>query len=377
MTQPLFSSDDHIDLRWLPRDLWTSRVPRHLADRAPQVGDSAAGPAWMCEGRNWGVWGTTLSAITGKKWAVEAAEGYREGDLRPTNAPLRLSDMDYDGIQTSVMFGPVTPLGIDDAELRVACYRAYNDWLVEFCSEDSRRLMGVGFLPMENPAEATAELRRLAKTSIRQVNLLFTGTSIPMHEAPWAPLWDAAEETGMILSCHFSTAITKLGQASQASAEPRAVNTLSLVKGWTQFIDPIVGLLANGVLERRPGVKLVLAETGVGWLPFVIDRMDQRFDQVMENKAFWDGHGGVPLKRHPGETFKRQVWLSFADDRPALSLLSFFGEDNIMWASDYPHPDSTFPHSRRIIDKQTAGMLPQLKHKFTFDNASKLYGGRA
>ena len=133
--------------------------------------------------------------------------------------------------------------------------------------------------------------------------------------------------------------------------------------------------MANGVLEHRPGVKLVLAETGVGWLPFVIQRMDQRFEQVMENKAFWDRHGGIPLKQLPSETFRRQVYVSFAEDKAAMSLLPFFGENNIMWASDYPHPDSTFPKSRTVIEDQMRGLSPELKRKFTFGNAETLYGG--
>jgi predicted TIM-barrel fold metal-dependent hydrolase len=367
---PMFSTDEHIDIRWLPKDLWSKRLPRHLLERGPKVIDTPAGDLWVCDGVSWGAWGATLGSMSGKKWAVGDVE---DGVLTATNPAARLKDMDRDGIEASVIFGPVTPLGIKDPELRIACYRAYNDWLLEFCASSPDRLLGVGFLPVEDPQEAIAEAERMAKTSLKQVNLMVARTLTPVHSAPWLPFWDAMNDLPLLVSSHFGIDISRVGQPGEMP-QTTAAARIGLAKGWVQFIDPLIGLFSNGVLEKRPGVRWVLAESGAGWIPYLMQRIDQRYEEVLADVRFWDAHGGVPIEMMPSDVFKRQVWVTFTDDLVAMSQLSFFGEDKMMWASDYPHPDSSFPHSWDVVQAQMTGLSEGLKRKLTYDNAKALYG---
>src|SRR4051794_5309002 len=144
MTANVISADDHIDLRWLPKDVWTQRLPVGLKDRAPHVEDTEGGPYWVCDGKKMGPWGAyTAAQGSGAKWAIESAGVMEEGVLRPTIANLRLADMDRDGIQASIMYGPTDPFAIEDPELRRECYRAFDDFIFEFTASEPNRLIAV------------------------------------------------------------------------------------------------------------------------------------------------------------------------------------------------------------------------------------------
>jgi predicted TIM-barrel fold metal-dependent hydrolase len=117
-----------------------------------------------------------------------------------------------------------------------------------------------------------------------------------------------------------------------------------------------------------------MAESGVGWLPWIVQELDYRFWRLWEAKEYWDERGGIDRLIKPSELFRRQVWVSFQDDCVAMSLLPFYGEGHLLWASDYPHPDSTWPNSRTIIDKQMADLSPAVRKRLTRDNAAAFYG---
>ena len=158
------SADEHIDLRWLPRDLWTERLPARLRERGPRVVDTEKGSYWTWEDQLFSPHGYyTAAQGSGAMWAIERGGVMREGELRPTSAALRLLDMDRDGADASIMYGPTDPMAFTDPELRRSCYEAYNDWLMEFCSAAPRRLIGVSQLSMEDPGDARHELERLTK----------------------------------------------------------------------------------------------------------------------------------------------------------------------------------------------------------------------
>lgn len=146
------SADDHIDLRWLPKDLWTERLPSKLRQRGPRVVENEKGSYWTWEGQTFSPHGYyTAAQGSGAMWAIERAGVMRKGELRPTTAALRLSDMDRDGADASIMYGPTDPMAIADPELRQRCYEAYNDWLIDFCAAKPERLIGVPQLSMEDP----------------------------------------------------------------------------------------------------------------------------------------------------------------------------------------------------------------------------------
>lgn len=378
MSYGAISVDDHIDMQYLPADVWTKRLPARLRERGPRVVETDTGFMWVCEDRSWGGWvgGRPKVAPPPRYYqnALERGGVYELGVLRPTIPELRLADMTRDGIEATFMFGPVQAFSCEDPELRRAVHRAYNDWLIEFCSYDPARLHGVAALPSDpsDLDDAIAEMERLAATgAVQQVNFLI-GRVGCIYREDWERFWSAAEETGMIVSFHVGGGSPGARGPGYDPERPSSVFVFS--KAFiTAFLDTFHGLLAEGVLDRHPGVKLMLAEVGLGWLPWVVHEMDYRYQRLLDNKAFWDERGGINLTMPPSEVWKRNFWVTFQDDPVGLAQLEFCNEDHILWASDYPHPDSTFPDSRRIADEQMARLTAQQRQKILRDNAIALY----
>ncbi|HUZ77441.1 MAG TPA: amidohydrolase family protein [Chloroflexota bacterium] len=378
MDYQMISVDDHIDMQYLPGDLWTTRLPAALRDRGPRVVETETGYAWTCEDKTWGGWagGKPKGPPSQRyyKTALEKGGVYEPGVLRPTIAELRLADMTRDGIEASFMFGPISAFSCDDPALREAIYQAYNDWLIEFCANNPRRLHGMAALPGEDVPASIREMRRLAATGVvKQVNFLIGRAQGKIYQDEWEPFWEAVEETGMIVSFHVGGGFA-LGGPGRLREE-RAANVFGPSKGFiTAFLDTFHGLLAEGVLDRHASVKLMLAEVGLGWLPWLVHEMDYRYQRLLDNRDYWSSRGGIHLTMPPSEIWKRNFWVTFQDDPVGLAQLKFCNEDHILWASDYPHPDSTFPDSRRIVEEQMADLTPVQRRKILRDNALALYG---
>jgi predicted TIM-barrel fold metal-dependent hydrolase len=373
----MISADDHLDLGWLPSDLWSTRLPPSLRPRAPRVEKRDGNPMWVCDGKVWGAWAGQPADPNRPRPKTPFVDALtRGGELdrsqrRPAVAEYRLSDMDRDNVEAQVMFGPVFSINVDDPLLRDACYRAYNDWLKEFCSAAPDRLIGVAMLP-PSPESALAELQRLAKTGgYRQANLQIATVTPRVDDPAWEPFWTGVEDTGLILSFHVTVFLE--GLPERAIGKPASV--FMATKAFVgQFLDPFVDLFAWGILERHPKIRLVMGESGLGWLPWVIEDLDYRHWRLWETRAYWQERGLSGLELKPSEIFKRQVYATFQEDHVAMALLPFYGEGHVMWASDYPHPDSVWPNSRAAIDRQMAHLSPEIRRKLTHDNAAALYG---
>jgi predicted TIM-barrel fold metal-dependent hydrolase len=242
---------------------------------------------------------------------------------------------------------------------------------LEFCAAAPDRLIGVPMLP-ETPDRAVAELRRLAaKGGVRQVNLMIANITPNLDDPAWEPLWSLLEDTGIILSWHITVFVGKPG--SRVAGKPASVfeNTKFFM---ANFLEPFVDLFAWGILERHPKLRMVMAEAGTGWLPWLVQELDYRHWRLWEAKEFWADKGGIALETKPTELFKRQIYATFQEDEAAMSLIPFFGDGHLLWASDYPHPDSVWPNSRTAIERQMKHLSPEMRQKLTRDNAAKLYG---
>jgi len=376
MADRLISCDDHMDLSQLPADLWTSRRPASLVDRAPHIEERDGQAVWVCDGKVWGRWDGRPPA-TGSARPVKAlynafdrAAIYDQSARRPAVPELRLADMDRDGVETQVIFGPIFQISTDDPVLRVACYRVYNDWLLDFCKAAPDRLIGLPMLP-ETPEAALAELERvIAKGGVRQVNLMIANVNPKLDDPAWEPLWQTLEQSGVILSWHITVFVGKPGDRTAGKAASVFENTKFFL---ANFLEPFVDLFAWGILERHPKLRMVMAEAGTGWLPWLVQELDWRHWRLWEAKEFWADKGGEALVTKPSELFKRQIYATFQDDRVAMSLIPFFGEGHLLWASDYPHPDSVWPNSRAAIERQMRHLSPEMRRKLTHDNAAALY----
>ncbi|GMU79636.1 MAG: amidohydrolase [Acidimicrobiia bacterium] len=348
---PVISADDHMDLHVMPPTLFVDRVPRALQDRVPQVVDTADGPVWTVEGRNVGPSGRKGSGFI-------AADDH---GLRPGVAEQRLEDLDRDGIAATVVYGP--PFGltfVEDREVRAACARAFNDWADEFNAVDRARLAVLAILPVHSPEAAAEELRRVAATGQRGAQLGFFEADEPPFTDAWDPFWAEVDEIGLPIHFHLSGGMHSLAFVDWQ--RPAAVTVSPM-----QLDEALVGMCFSGVFARHPNVRVVLGESGLGWLPYVLDRMDHEFHKYRDATV---GRLDAP----PSEYFRRHVFITYEEDPIGLAFLDRIGTDNVMWASDYPHGDSTWPNSRAAISSSALGALdPPTRRKIVHDNAARLY----
>lgn len=374
------SADDHIDLRWLPKDLWTERLPTRVRERGPRVIDTEKGAYWTWEGQLFSPHGYyTAAQGSGAMWAIERGGVMREGELRPTSAALRLADMDRDGADASIMYGPTDPMAFTDPELRRLCYEAYNDWLVEFCSAAPSRLIGVPQLSMEDPGDARHELERLAKkTGVRHVNILASRATPPVYDHAWEPFWTLAEELGIPVGFHLAVLVKRtpvddhersarnpaIAVASRFAREPPGI----------QLLEPITGLIFAGVFDRHPQLRIVMAEAGLAWIPMMIQGLDIWYQRTRDGRRLTADNPIALPKSLPSDYFQRQIWISFVDDPLGVRMVgSVLDPDKVMFGSDYPHPASTWPYSQQIIGAYRQQIGPDILQKIIRDNACALF----
>ena len=251
--------------------------------------------------------------------------------------------MKHDGIEATVMYGPAVAVEVADPELRLAVYRAYNDWLVEFCSLRPEAADRGGHAARGGHGGRhgrAAPSRRAWRDEAGE----------HAHRARDEP--DLRSGVGAVLGRDRRERDHRVvppgaHRAQLLALNDEAHNIFETSKEFiNQFLDPLVGLLGRGVLERRPNARLVLAESGLGWPPWVVQEMDYRYARLVSMRDYWEPRGGIGLTMKPSEVFRRQVWVTVQDDQIGLDILHHFGDDKVMWACDYPHPDSTFPESR-------------------------------
>jgi predicted TIM-barrel fold metal-dependent hydrolase len=246
----------------------------------------------------------------------------------------RLADMDRQGVERSVLF-PTFGLffaGLERADVQVALCRAYNDWLHEFCAADAKRLLGAAVVPQCDLAEALAEARRcVAELGFRTVMLRpnpVRGRSL--GDPHWEPLWSLLEELGVPLAVHEGTT-QDLPQSGRDRFENYALRHVCSHPHEQQIA--CAALVMGGALERHPGLRVVFLESGCGWLPHWLERMD-------EHMHGW-GHAIAKLSLTPTEYFRRQCFVSCdPNERMLPSVVALAGEDVVVFATDYPHPDA-------------------------------------
>jgi predicted TIM-barrel fold metal-dependent hydrolase len=371
----MVSADDHIDLGYLPRDLWTARLPRRLRDRGPRVVERDGQELWVCDDQVWSDWriGGWFSRSDRPRVALDRVPFETNPTTRPTTPQLRLEDMARDGVEASVLFPPIFGMRTTDRDLASAVVAAYNDWAWEFGRAAPGQLVPVAQLFPDDPDASLRELCRAAELGFKQVHFLVGTVTFGMYQEPWDPFWAAAEEAGIIVSYHAG-GVSATGAFASAQAGPAGGRApafrMGISNGSTMFYEPFVGLFAYGVLERHPRLRLLLGESGIGWIPFVVQELDYRARRARQQPR----SDQVPLERLPSEVFRDQVWATYQEDLVGLHLVDFFGQGHVLWASDYPHPDSTWPNSRAIVERETAHLAPHVKQGIVRDNARALYG---
>ena len=298
-----------------------------------------------------------------KPW--EAAE--RKGEFFPKE---RLEDMDVDGVEAEVLYTDVmcgAAFRKLESEARRACFRAYNDAALAFASRDSARLLPVFIAPIVDVAEAVEEVGRLARAGARALMLPLYPLDLgaPHYsDRCYDPLWSLLSETGIPVSQHVSA---NDGLLQVLTYDPTPA------KGIFQSLPPIfmaevlAGWIVPGTLARFPGLRIVLVEAGLGWIPYFLERLD-----TMKQRHCWDHYDMLP--EVPSFYWRRQMMATFEEDTYGVSQRHRLGVENLMWATDYPHPDSTWPHSQQVLETHFRDVPQEEARLMIGGNAARLYG---
>jgi predicted TIM-barrel fold metal-dependent hydrolase len=388
----IISVDDHV---LEPADLWTARLPASLRDRGPRVvRDRAAfhfeGGALRVargEGEWCDFWHYDDLEMPFARLAVGAL--FRD-DLRNTPITLdeipasaydrtaRLAAMDANHVEASLCFPNLLPrfcgqtfLERADHELGLLCVQAYNDWMIdEWCAgEAAGRLIPLTIVPLWDPVLAADEIRRCAAKGSHAVTFSENPYQLGLPSlhagGHWDPFFAACEETETVVNLHIGST------SKMPSTAPDAPFAVSSTLTFQNAMGALVDLLIGGVLERFPSLVVAFSEGQVGWMPYVLERADKLWEERVNDRSF-----GIELPRPPSTYIPGRVYGCIFDDEVGLALRDRIGMDQITFETDFPHSDSTFPHSLEvaasICDK--AGLDADERRKLLRGNAIRAFG---
>ena len=362
MSEPkIVSADSHV---LEPHDLWTTRLAgTPFADRAPKMeGNAEDGYVFLIDGLS--PFPIGLAGAAGRPSDTLGPAGeIRSGGW---DTAARLVDMDADGIVAEVLY-PSVGMSVaqsTDREYQLACVRAYNDWVAEFCDGSGGRLVGLALIPAIDVESSLAEIERTHALGLRGAMVPAIPSDGHYGEERFAPFWQAFADRDWPVSFHVLTGGGG-GDPTLGSGIPM-VGIMSPI----HHMHSTLGLMIfSGVLDRHPGLKVVSAEHDAGWVAHFAYRLDQMFDRHHNWLA-----SGVTLDLTPSEYLRRNVWYTFQKDPIAVETRDRVGLDRLLWASDYPHSDSTWPHSRDVIARDFKGVPEDELAAIVGGNAAALYG---
>jgi predicted TIM-barrel fold metal-dependent hydrolase len=378
---PIIDADAHIDP---PHDMWKDYLPNNLKDLAPVIEHAEDADYIVFEGnRRPFMMINNQAGRTGKDFKMKG----RLSDQRKVWDPAtRLADMDVDGMDAAILFGG-GPLGSLNNELYIASYEAYSRWVMDFCAVAPSRLIPIGYVPMRNIDETIEHVKRLAKMGFKAINLpafpqnpdawstsseikaLKPGqvsalTGDPKGELQyWQPefdrLWQVICDHDLVISFHLGARVPRFGE-KQYFLPDMPMSKMSMA-------EPIAIFIFNAVFQRFPKLKIASVESGVGWFAWFTEYITRTW----EKQRYWTES---PLTESPAYYMDNNVWGSFIQDRVGILNRDLPGGKNIMWSSDYPHSETTFPNSREIILRDFEGIPEADIRDIICNNAKRLYG---
>ena len=346
----LISADSHVTE---PLDLWTAHLPPHLRAHGPRI-EARDGVACLM------VEDTVARRFFSVARTSEQAKTFAQGASDPEG---RLRDLDADGVWGDVMYPNLAffcCFHIRSPELEIATARLYNDWVADLFIGASDRFVPAAVIPVLEVAASVAELERVARRGFRAAMLPAHMDKRPYNDPAYDPLWAAAQDLGIPLTFHAGTG------RSQTPAHGPGGAVINYVVTVGAPMETVAYLCASGVLARFPGLRVVMVECGSGWLAWVLHAMD---DAYREHHMFVR----PKLELLPSEYFRRQGAVTFQHDPVGLANIAFTGERCLLWGSDYPHPEGTWPRSQEVLARQFAGVEADTMERIVCRNAAELY----
>ena len=365
---PIISADSHAEE---PVELF-ERLPAKYRDRAPHIEERNGGTYYIQEGQR-----PIRQDIAGSRVTEEDrrrefrdgdAPGQRHGREGGTNIPIRLADIEEDGISAEVIYPQAIfkILASPDPDYQLVFARLYNDWYVEIFGEHRDRFVVSATIPMLDIPAAIKEAQHCVAMGYRSLSLPIT-MPIPYNRPDYEPFWSAVEEMGVPLSFHVFTRGENEIPEDLGEEQSYGGDLIHISLGMATGMSPLAMLTASGVLQNHPNLKFVLVECGIGWLAWYLALLDE----LNEKRHMWQ----TPrLEMKPSEFFKRQGYITFGDDEIGLRNRDITGVDCLMWGSDYPHDEGTFPNSREVIARTFKDLPEAETRKMVAENAAGLYG---
>ncbi len=360
MTVGPISADSHITE---PPDCYIAHIDPKFRDTAPRiVSDPRRGDIYVVEGMKQTI-PMGLVAAAGIDPSKLSMKGGKFADLHrggwdPT---VRLADQDRDGVGAEIIYPTVSMVLCNhhDLDYKHACLEAYNRWLAEYVSFAPDRLIGLGQTAVRTVADGIADLERIKAMGFKGVMMPGMPGVSDYDDPIYDPFWEAAVALELPLSFHILTT------EAQRPRGPKLNAFLSIIRGCQDILST---LIFGGVFARHPTLKVACVEADAGWAPHFMYRMDHAY----KRHRYW--LEGNALPRLPSEYFRDNIRLTFQDDYVAFQLAEMLGPQQLMWANDFPHSDSTWPWSQQVLAEQTKSLSPELRERIVRGNVAEFYG---
>ncbi|HEX9879593.1 MAG TPA: amidohydrolase family protein [Candidatus Binatia bacterium] len=331
-TGVIISADSHVSE---PPDLWATRVPPPLRERAP-----------LFSARN-----------TGEAFG-------HPGGFDPH---ARIEEMETDGVSAEVLYPTIglKLFALDDAAVQEACFRVYNDWLIDYCQVAPKRLVGIPCITVYDVDRGIKELERCLKAGLKGA-LIWQAPhpDLPLHSDHYDRFWAAAQDLQVPVSLHILT--------GHNYSKNRGARTVENYRGSVNFklfdaVNVLFDFIFYGILERFPRLKVVIVENEIGWIPFLLQQWDYYYHRFGKLNP-------PPITMEPSRYFYRQVYATFFNDAVGAHNFQRWGVDNYMWSNDFPHGNSTWPNSRQVIQRDLGHLPAEAREKLLCSNVTELYG---
>ena len=361
-----WSSDSHIIE---PADLWEKRIDSRFKDRAPRIVLEGGYDQWYCDGVPFGNVGANQQA--GVRFE-EPEKLQRQGvmdtvPLGGLDPDAHVKDMDLDGIAGGVLYPSqgLTLWQIPASDLLSAIFRAYNDYLAEFCSPHPNQLKGIAMVNVDSVEDGVEELERVSKLGLAGA-MISVRPMLKYDHPAYERLWAAAQDLDMPLSLHTGTLRWR---PDSGRVDQTAISPVDFTTREQSVKESITAMVFSGVFERYPKLKVGAVEFEIAWAPYFMDRMDDWYTQRSTGLQAPRFNGGAL----PSDFFRSNIFIGFQEDALGIELRHHIGVDALVWGSDYPHAESTFPRSRQILDRILDGIPEDEKAKIAGGNTAKLY----
>jgi predicted TIM-barrel fold metal-dependent hydrolase len=366
-------------------DFFTSRAPASLRDRMPHVEQIDGRPTWVFDGHPLGPAsagavigrdGRKVSSNTGLfEWTIDMVH------LGAWDPKARLQVLDECGISAQVIYPNTIGLGgqslgmVKDQKLCRTAIEIYNDAMAEIQADSGNRLLPMPLMPAWSVEASIAEAKRVAALGARGVNMTQDPPDLgapDLGDRAWDPFWEVCSELELPVQFHIGASVTTMTFYGSYPWPSHPMNTQLAIGGTLLFVGNarvVTNLILSGIFDRHPDLKVVSVESGVGWIPFILEALDYEMAENAPDEL-------AQLKKPPSEYFRSNMYATFwfERNRNKLSdLVEAVGEDSILFETDFPHPTCLYPNPLQTVAPKMATLAPEVRRKILGENAKKLY----